>query len=133
MKEDTTMSRRLPATRVPAQPAPRFIYIQQPDPASQLATFNAAEIMARREEYRILRAKWELRQQEIKAKDRKVRRFWLGFGLAVGTAVLLGLGLIAWAMFSVGLAVLAIPAVLLGLVGLGVGGHRCVTIVQHWH
>jgi hypothetical protein len=34
---------------------------------------------------------------------------------------------------GIGLGVLAVPALALILAGLAVGGHRCITVVQHWH
>ena len=52
-------------------------------------------------------------------------------------ALLAGLTIVSWliwqALAAVSLGVLAVPVVILFLAVLGVGGHRCVTVVQHWH
>ena len=51
--------------------------------------------------------------------------------------MLAGLAALAWFIFqalaAISLGVLAVPVVILLVAVLGVGGHRCVTVVQHWH
>jgi hypothetical protein len=94
----------------------------------------AAEILARRAADRRTVERWKQRREAIAARDRKIRRFWLGFGATVGLTVLALLGLVGWWVWAVlGLGVLAIPALLGVAALLAVGGHRCITVVQHWH
>jgi hypothetical protein len=97
----------------------------------------AAEILARRAADRRTVDRWKQRRAAIAARDRRLRRFWLGFGAAIGLALLALLAVAGWvlwhALAGLNLGVLAIP-VLLGLAALlTVGGHRCITTVQHWH
>ena len=93
-----------------------------------------AEILARREADCRNVERWKQRQAAIAARDRKVRRFWLGFGATVGLAALALLALVGWWAWAVlGLGLLAIPALLGVAALLALGGHRCITIVQHWH
>jgi hypothetical protein len=81
-----------------------------------------------------LRLKWKQRQAAIKEKDRKARRFWLGFGAVIGLGFLVGVIVAAWLLWTVvGLGVLAVPVVLGLSAFAAVGGHRCITIVQHMH
>ena len=97
----------------------------------------AAEILARRAADRRNVQRWKARREAIAARDRKVRRFWLGFGAVIALAVLAGLAVLGWliwqALAAISLSVLAVPVVLLLAAAIGVGGHRCITIVQHWH
>jgi fatty acid desaturase len=100
----------------------------------QLEYMTPATLAARQREDARLYAKWTERRQVQRQRDRKVRRFWLGFGAVMGLALLIGLIVLGWLIWTVvGLGVLAVPVVL----GLGAlvaaGGHRCVTIVQHMH
>jgi hypothetical protein len=126
------MARNLPAT---ASTTPRVVYYVDPAPdRGQLALTTPAQLEARRSEQRAAILRWQIRQAEIAEHDRKVRRFWLGFGATAGTGVAAGLGLLVWVVAHAILA--ALPAILLVLAGLGlltVCGHRCITIVQHWH
>ena len=97
----------------------------------------AAEILARRAADRRNVERSKARRAAIAARDRKVRRFWLGFGAIVAVAIvaaLAGAGWLIWhAMAGLNLSALAIPVVL-GLAALlALGGHRCITVVQHWH
>src|SRR5204862_6548766 len=98
---------------------------------------HAAQLATREREQRALYARWAARQAAYAEHDRKVRRFWLGFGAIVAVAVLAGLAVAGWlayrAVTGAGLGLLAVPAVVLVLAGLVVGGHRCITVVQHWH
>ena len=120
------------------QPAPRIIhYIDPAMPAGGLAPMTERELAARRAQDRILVARWKARQAAIAERDRKVRRFWLGFGVVFGLGALALVGGVVWfvvhAAVSLGAGLLAIPLAILALAGLAVGGHRCVTIVQHMH
>jgi uncharacterized membrane protein YdbT with pleckstrin-like domain len=80
---------------------------------------------------------WKARQEAIAVRDRKVRRFLVGFGAVIALAMLAGIAALSWFVFqalaAVSLGVLAVPVVILLVAVLGVGGHRCVTVVQHWH
>jgi hypothetical protein len=132
-QEVRTMTRRLPATRPPA--AARVIHYVDPATPAELAyPMHPGQLAARERKQQALYAAWKERQQEIAARDRKVRRFWLGFGAVIGLAALAALVLTGWLLWTgIGLGVLAVP-VLAGLVAaLAVGGHRCITVVQHWH
>jgi Flp pilus assembly protein TadB len=100
----------------------------------QLEYMTPATLAARQREDARLYARWTERRQVQRQRDRKVRRFWLGFGVSIGLAVLLALLILGWLVWTVlGLGVLAVPLVIAGVAGLAVGGHRCITIVQHWH
>jgi fatty acid desaturase len=126
------MSRRLPAT---AMPVPRVIhYVDPATPAELTYPMHPAALAARQRQQRALYAAWKAQQEAIAARDRKVRRFWLGFGAVIGLAVLAGLVLAGWLLWTgIGLGILAIPAMAGILAVLAVGGHRCITVVQHWH
>ena len=112
-------------------PAPRIVHY--PDPATPAAVVLTQEqLAARQRRQQQLYARWARRQAEIAERDRKARRFWLGFGATTGLAlVAITVALVWWAWAVIGL--LAIPAVLLGGAGLVAGGQRCITVVQHWH
>ena len=124
------------AHRLPAQPAPRVIhYIDPTMPATGMTVLTERELLARRERDRVLYARWVQRRAQLAERDRKVRRFWLGFGAVVGVAGLALVGWLVWFVFhaAASLGLFAIPLALLALSGLVAGGHRCVTIVQHMH
>ena len=126
------MNRRLPATR---PPAPRVIHYVDPATPAELAyPLHPAQLAARQRQQQAVYLRWKARQDAIAVRDRKVRRFWLGFGAVLGLAVLAALAVAGWLLWTgIGLGVLAVP-VLAGLVAaLAVGGHRCITVVQHWH
>ena len=82
-------------------------------------------------------AQWKARQQAIAERERKFRRFWLGFGAVIALAALAGLALLGWllwqALAALSLSELAIPLVVVVAVGAAVGGHHCVTTVTHRH
>jgi hypothetical protein len=125
------------AKHVPA-PVPAIRVVHYVDPTARtIQLVTKEELLARRAEQRALNARWAQRQAAIAEHDRKVRRFWLGFGAVVGTAVLAGLGVAGWLVYhavtAIGLGLLAVPLVILAIAGLVVGGHRCITVVQHWH
>ena len=129
------MSRRVPVSR---PPAPRVIHYVDPSTLAELAyPLHPAQLAARRRQQQALYLRWKARQEAIAERDRKVRRFWLGFGAVLALALLTGLALVGWlvwqALAAVSLDALAVPAVIVLVAVLGVGGHRCVTVVQHWH
>jgi hypothetical protein len=126
------MGRRLPVSRPPAA---RVIHYADPatpvDPAYPL---HPAQLAIQRKREAVLYAQWKKRQDAIAARDRKVRRFWLGFGAVIGVAVLGLLVAAGWLLWAVlGLGLLAVPALAVIVAALAVGGHRCITVVQHWH
>jgi hypothetical protein len=135
------MSRNLPAPTAGSAPA-RVVHYVDPAPNHDalLALANPLayqrELARRRHEQSVLYGRWLLRQQEIAASDRKVRRFFLGFGAVAALAVVAGLATAGWFVYraaaDIPLGVLAVPIVLGLVVAAGVG-HKCVTIIQHWH
>lgn len=124
------MAKRLPVTR-----PPRVVHYVNPATPAELAyPMSPAQLAARQRQQQAAYARWKTRQAAIAERDRKVRRFWLGFGASIGVAVLIVLAVAGWFVWSVvGLGVLAIPVLIAGTAALAVGGHRCITIVQHWH
>jgi hypothetical protein len=128
------MAKQLPAPRRMSRPVQ---YIDAVPRVGEVTLVTRAELAARRRRDAEQYAIWGLRQEEIAERDRKVRRFLLGVGLAVGTGLLAGVtvgGWLLWHAFATaGVGLLAVPLVLLIGAGLVVGGHRCITVVQHWH
>jgi hypothetical protein len=112
-------------------PAPRVIHYPDPATASPLI-LTREQLLARQRREQALYARWAQRQAEIAERDRKVRRFWLGFGAITGLAVVAFAVAAVWLAWTV-IGLLAIPAVVLGGAGLVAGGQRCITVVQHWH
>jgi fatty acid desaturase len=129
------MNRRLPATRPPA--ARVIHYVDPATPAELAYPLHPAQLAAQRRRQQLAYLKWKQRQQAIAVRDRKVRRFWAGFGAVIALALLVAVALLGWliwqALAAISLGVLAVPLVFLIVAVLGVGGHKCVTIVQHWH
>ena len=129
------MVKRLPATRPPARQV--IHYVDPSTPAEMAYPMHPGQLAARQRQQRAMYLRWKARQEAIAARDRKVRRFWLGFGAVIALGLLAGLVLLGWlvwqAVAAVSLGVLAVPAVILLVAVLGVGGHRCITVVQHWH
>jgi hypothetical protein len=125
------------ANRQPAPlPAPRVVYYTDPVPhRGELLYPTERQLAARREEQHLAYLRWKARQLQFAERDRRVRRFLLGFGAVVGLGVLAGIALAVWLLSHAlgGLGLLAIPLVLLAGGGVVVGGHRCVTVIQHWH
>ena len=120
----------------PIQPVKVVHYV---DPAMQsdltrYGLLNPAEILKQQQRNSELYLRWKIRQAEIKERDKKFRRMFLGFGAVIGVAFLVAVLVAGWLLWTVvGLGVLAVPVVL-GLGGLAAaGGHRCITIVQHMH
>lgn len=106
-----------------------------------LTLLTPAEAAARQEHDRILYARWLARHNARTERDRKARRFWLAFGAVFGLGVLAACGGVGWMLYRAltdaaanvgGVLILAALAVL-ALPALAVGGHKCVTIVQHRH
>ena len=128
------MARRMPVQHLTAT---RVVHYVDPAMQSDLTRYgllNPAELVRQQQRNTELYLRWKTRQAEIRERDRKFRRFWLGFGALVGLVFLAGLLVGGWLLWTVlGLGVLAVPVVLLFAGGLAVGGHRCITIVQHLH
>jgi hypothetical protein len=134
------MAKRTVPTRHASRPVQ---YIDRySDPArvarvGEVTIVTPAQLARRRAQQREEYLVWRAKQDELAERDRKVRRFLLGLGLALGTGLLAGLGVAGWLVYhaiaTAGTGLIAVPLVLLGVAALAVGGHRCVTIVQHWH
>jgi hypothetical protein len=136
-------------TRHPARQAtttrPVVHYYPTPEPTAidlngltDLAVFrqHAAELAARRKSDRILYARWKERQAEIAVRDRRNRRILLTIALPLTVALLGALGTAGWLLWHAltDVRTLAVAAlVLVALAALGGAGHRCITVVQHWH
>jgi len=126
------MSKRLPATRPPS--ARVIHYVDAATPAELAYPMHPAQLAAQQRRQQVAYLNWKKRQEAIATRDRKVRRFWLGFGAVIGLAVLAALVVFGWLLWTgIGLGVLALPVLALVVTALAVGGHRCVTVVQHWH
>jgi hypothetical protein len=127
--------KRLPATRPPQ--ARVIHYVDAAIPAELAYPMSPGQLAARQRQQHVAYLRWKARQEAIAERDRKVRRFFLGFGAILALALLVGLTIVGWliwqALAAISLSVLAVPAVILITAVLGVGGHRCVTVVQHWH
>jgi hypothetical protein len=128
------MAKSLPELRRMSRPVQ---YIDAVPRVGEVTLVTRAELAARRKREAEQYLRWRLRQEELAERDRKVRRFLLGVGLAVGTGLLAAVGVAGWivwhAFATAGVGLLAVPLVLLIGAGLVVGGHRCITVVQHWH
>lgn len=131
------MGKHLPAR----PPASRVVYYTDPaqdsSHAHDVLLYSAAQLTERRAEQHALYLRWLARQAAIAERDRKVRRFWLGFGAVIGLVVLAVLAVLGWLAYTALTASLLGPAAillgLLALAGLAYGGHRCITVIQHWH
>lgn len=133
------MVRNLPAQRRRPVPQPRPVVPEQLVPyfnaaTQQMTYLTPAQLIARQREDARLVARWHERRDAQRQRDRKQRRFWLGFGAVIALVFVILLAVVGWWIWTVvGLGVLAVPLVL----GLGsiaaAGGHRCITIVQHMH
>ena len=119
------------------QPAPRIVHYADPTmPAGGMQLLTEKELMARRAQDRVLYGRWVVRQAEIAERDRKVRHFLIGLGLLIALIMLAAVVVLVWLIVSASVSIvglLVIPAVILAVGGLAVGGHKCVTIVEHWH
>jgi hypothetical protein len=122
-------------------------YVRAPQPAMiadpatlaeleqwRLAATDPAALIRQQQRNSELYLRWKIRQADIKERDRKFRRFWLGFGAVFGLGLLIVVFIAGWLLWTAaGLGVLTVPVVLVVAGGLAVGGHRCITIVQHMH
>jgi sterol desaturase/sphingolipid hydroxylase (fatty acid hydroxylase superfamily) len=132
------MARRSTVQQIPA---PRVIHYVDPStpviPAELTYPLHPAQLAARRQQDQVAYLRWKARQQEINERERKFRRFWLGFGAIVALAVLTGVVLLGWwlwqALASLSLGALAIPVVVVLVISAAVGGHHCITTVTHRH
>jgi fatty acid desaturase len=126
------MNRRIPATRPPMS---RVIHYVDPATPAELAyPMSPGQLAAKQRQQHVAYLRWKARQEAIADRDRKVRRFWLGFGAVIGLAALTTLIVVGWLAWTVvGLGVLAVPVLIAATAAVAVGGHRCITIVQHWH
>ena len=122
-------------TRYTPRPAAASRFASYMDvPQGQVVLVTEEQLAAYQAEQRVLRARWKARQDAIKARDRKVMRFWLGFGAVIAAVVLIAVVVAGWLLWTaVGLGVLALPVLAALLTALGAAGHRCITVVQHWH
>ena len=90
-------------------------YVDPATPAELAYPLSPAQLAAKQQRDRALYARWKARQLAIAERDRKVRRFWLGFGAVIGLAVLLALGVAGWLLWTgLGLGVLAVPVLTAG-------------------
>jgi hypothetical protein len=108
----------------------------QPDARADLTGYTPAELAARRRHDAVLYARWKQRQDAIAERDRKTRRFLLGLGAVIGLGILAALAALGWLLFTAlaGIGLPLIAAVVAAVAGLGLfAGHRCITVVQHWH
>ncbi|MEV6601353.1 hypothetical protein AB0M36_31540 [Actinoplanes sp. NPDC051346] len=120
-------------------------YYPVPDPSADVMPVAAdlfvyrqhvAEIAQRRERDRILYARWKQRRAERAARDRRNRRILLAVAVPLTVAVLAALVTLGWLLWDAMTGVngpALIVLVLLGMVAVGGVGHRCITVVQHWH
>jgi hypothetical protein len=120
----------------PIQPV-RVVHYVDPAMQSDLTRYgllNPAEMVRQQQRNTELYLRWKTRQAEIKERDAKFRRMFLGFGAVVGLALVAAVLLAGWLLWTVvGLGALAVPLVLgIGAIA-AAGGHRCITIVQHMH
>ena len=131
------MSRRQLATRQ----TPPVIYLPQPTTPAAVSPWHPAEV-ARRREYALAVKRWQARQDAIREHDRKVRHFLLGLGAVIGLAIVTAFAIGAWLVFHAAghagtwlatHAALVLIGAVIGVTGLAVGGHRCVTTVIHRH
>lgn len=133
------MARNLPDHVRNLTPAPRVIHYVDPVPRrGEIILHTEAEVRAFRANQRRITERHRRRLAVIAERDRKVRRFWLGFGAVVGTVFLTVAAYGGWWVWqhlaALGLtAAVIVPVILLLAGGIAGVGHRCITIIQHWH
>ncbi|MBG0567915.1 hypothetical protein [Actinoplanes aureus] len=127
------MARPLPVPR----PDTRVIHYVDTSMQADLERLTTAELATRRAQQHALYLRWKDRQAAIAERDRKARRFWTGFGAVIAVIVLAALTFGGWwlwnALTTAGLGALAIPLLIAALSVTAIGGHRCITIVEHRH
>lgn len=127
----------------PEQSRPVVHYYPLPEQPAELVYPTAAEVAEQRRRMVAQRRRdaahldrWKQRRTEIAQRDHRARQFLLGLGAVVGTGLLAGVAAVVWVIWHA-LAdvdwIVVLPLAAFVLVALGVGGHRCITIVQHWH
>lgn len=132
-------------TRTPTNvPATRIVYYPDPtltDPHSELIRYTAREMAARRRTDQVLYTRWLARQAQIAERDRRTRRVFVIVGLTSLTLTLGFLGVAIWqicraissaATFD-GSWLLGLALATVVLTGAFVGGHRCITLIEHRH
>lgn len=124
------------AINLPARPqAQRVEYYV--DPAAQATVqLTPAQLAARQRRDAILYARWRARQAQIAARDAQTRKVLIVLAVLVCVGLLAAAGLVVWMLVSVVTsagAPLVVAAVATVVLLSGVVGHRCVTVVQHWH
>jgi hypothetical protein len=129
---------RIPGTAISTAAVRGVQYVERPLPPGALLVYDPRELARQRHEREVAYARWLKRREEIAAADRKTRRFFLGFGAVVGLAVLAVLAGLGWYAYhalsgTAGIGLLALPLAAVVLVGAAGVGHRCITVIQHWH
>src|SRR3954447_11087623 len=108
------MAKQFPVPRRMSRPVQ---YIDAVPRVGEVTLITRAELAERRKREAEQYNRWVLRQMEIAERDRKVRRFLLGVGLAVGTGLLAVVGVAGFALWhafsTAGVGLLAVPLVLL--------------------
>lgn len=117
------------------------VYYAQPAAQQQVVVFNPAELAAQQRRDAVLVAQWRARNAAIAERDRRVRkRLLIAAAVTLPTLLSCG-GVLGWLTYQAlsgaaagagkALAAVLVAAVLLA--ALAAGGHRCVTVVKHWH
>ena len=75
--------------------APPAVYYPMPAPGAEVVWCSPQELAARRLRDEELTVRWAQRQAEFAQRDRRWRRFWIGFGVVLGLGVIAGCGLTA--------------------------------------
>jgi len=131
------MARRSSSIGTVVRSAPRAVYYPDPAVRPEVVYYSEAQLARKRREQQQMYMQWKARQIALVERERRFRRFCLGFGAIVATALLAVFAVVGWWVWhAVTSMTFAAGPVLLALVVLAVGakvGHRCVTIVQHWH
>jgi hypothetical protein len=130
-------SRQIASTQSVSPP----IYYVQPAQQQSVMLFDPAQLAEQRHWDAVLFARWQARQAAIVERDRRVRRLLLRVGVSVAVGLLLVAGLLGWltaralaaGAVGAGTAVGGLFVGALVVAALGVGGHRCITIVKHFH
>src|SRR4029453_3052451 len=80
------MAPNLPTRPRPRMPARPVQYLDQA--TQQMVYLSPAQFAAKQRQDAILYARWQKRRAAQRARDRKLRRFWLGFGAVTALAFL---------------------------------------------